>query len=326
MKHNITLTILGCFFSFSCLMAHSIDSDSLTLKEFIEKNYPKAEKIEKGISYHFEEKGTGSLPKVGEYVMVEFEGKRLDGTVFDKSEEDPFVFQLGYRQVIKGWDKALAFFPVGSKVKLFLAPEMAYHKAGAGKLVPPNTPVMFDIKILKVLDEAAYDEYMMALEEKERERYHQKIKEQFLQDKKDIHEYCMKNKIKSKRTRSGVSYEVKKKGTGAYPKIGDEVSVQYKGFLVNGDLFEENSEKEPFLFIVGQRRVIEGLDEAIVYFNKGAEGTIIIPSKLAYGPMAIEEEGVNIPAHSILIFEIKMLDIKTPNASTNSSDKEKKKK
>ncbi len=313
MKRTILVIILGIIFIAQAVKANVVkELEPTPLEKFIKENYPKAKKAEKGLYYLIEEKGNGSKPKEGDYVVLEFEGKRLDGTLFDKSEVEPFVFQLGHRQVIKGWDMLIPRFPIDTKVKIFLAPEFAYAKVGAGKLVPPNTPVMFDLHILEILDDEAYDRYMTELEERERERYHQKIKDQFDADKTAIHEYCMDNKIKTKRSRAGVSYSVTKKGKGAYPKVGDRISVQYRGYLLNGETFEETKEKKPFQFVVGQGRVIKGLDDAIVSFNKGAEGLILIPSKLAYGPMPIEEEGINIPAHSILVFKIKVMEIESP--------------
>lgn len=309
------LSILS--FLFLAMAAFGISTgtsqENKALKKFLKKDYPSAEMAEEGLYYAIETQGKGVKPKKGDYVMVEFEGKRLDGAVFDRSEEEPFVFQLGQRQVIRGWDKGLELFSVGSKLKLFLAPEWAYNKTGAGKMVPPNTPVMFDIRIIKVLDEETYDDYMVELENKEREKYQAMVEERFKADKIAIHEYCTKNKIKVKRTRSGVSYQVTKKGKGAYPQKGETAVIQYDGYFLDGTMFEKNTEKKPFSFVVGKNKVIKGLEEAISFFNKGAEGFIVIPSKLAYGPMPIDEEHIKIPPHSVLVFKIKMLDIQLNN-------------
>ncbi len=308
MKHLNVITLLSFLIT---ILAPTLVSGQThpELDKYLKKNHADAQKVEEGIFYVTEKEGKGKKPKAGDYVLVDFEGRKLDGSIFDQSEKDPFVFQLGYRQVIRGWDRALQLFPVGSEVKLFLHPDWAYGKAGAGSMIPPNTPVYFDIKILKVLNDKEYDDYMVELEAKERERYHQMIKERFDADKKIIHEYCLKNKIKAKRTRSGVSYQVTKKGKGLYPQKGQEVTIQYEGYLTDGTLFEKNTEKAPFKFEVGNRKAISGLDEAILFFNKGSEGYVVIPSKLAYGPMPIDEENIKIPAHSILVFKIKVIDI-----------------
>lgn len=309
------LSILSFFFLATAIVGISTGTsqENKELKKFLKKEYPSSQMAQEGLHYAIETQGKGVKPKKGDYVMVEFEGKRLDGAVFDRSEDEPFVFQLGQRQVIRGWDKSLELFSVGSKVKLFLAPEWAYNKVGAGKMVPPNTPVMFDIRIIKVLDDKAYDAYMIELENREREAYEAMVEERFKADKIAIHEYCTKNKIKVRRTRSGVSYQVTKKGKGAYPQKGETAVIQYEGYFLDGTVFEKNTEKKPFSFIVGQNKIIKGLEEAMAFFNKGSEGFVVIPSKLAYGPMPIDEENIKIPPHSVLIFKIKMLDIEMNN-------------
>ena len=56
--------------------------------------------------------------------------------------------------------------------------------------------------------------------------------------------------------------------------------------------------------------MIKGWDEGLHYFRKGGEGWLLIPSKFAYGRMSIKEDGVNIPADSVLAFKLKIIDIK----------------
>ncbi len=305
------ITLLSTLFFIPCYLTAS-SLDTLPLPEFVKENFPKAVEEKEGLYYVIEEQGEGERPSTEDYVLVKFKGSNLKGETFDQSEEEPFIFQLGRRQVIKGWDALIPLFPKGSKVKMLMSSDFAYGTVGAGRLVPPNSPVMFDVEILRILNESEYDDYMVELEERERARYKAMVEEQFQSDKKSIHEYCMENKIKTKRTRGGVSYELKKKGKGALPETGDLVTINYEGFLKDGSTFDKSDEKEPFSFLVGRRKVIEGLDEAIRQFPKGAKGTVLIPSKLAYGPREIEEEGIHIPAHSILIFKIEVLDIKKP--------------
>ncbi len=292
----------------------TMELDSLPLPEFMEQNYPDAQEVVEGVYFNIEEEGTGAVPDAGDYLVVDFVGSRLDGAVFDKSGEEPFIFQLGRRQVINGWERSLGLFKVGSKVTLLLSPDWAYGSEGAGKMVPGDTPVKFEINIQNILSEDEYDKYMIALEEKERKAYQARVESQFEEDKKNIHEYCMANKIKAKRTTSGVSYSVEKKGKGEYPKAGDVLTVEYEGFLVDGTSFDKSNEKEPFVFPLGRGKVIKGWEEALPFFNKGSSGKIVIPSKYAYGQMGIEEESINIPPNSILIFQIKVIDISSPES------------
>ncbi|MFK7934246.1 MAG: FKBP-type peptidyl-prolyl cis-trans isomerase [Saprospiraceae bacterium] len=288
--------------------------DSLKLADYLAENNIEATAASDGLMYHIEKAGSGDLPQPGDYVKLHYTGRLPNGQVFDESPADePFVFQLGYREVIRGWDKGVLFFNVGSKGQLFIPSELGYGRFGAGKMVPPHTDLIFDIEILEIMDVAAYDRYMIELEKKERAAYEAHVKNQFILDKKLIQDYAISHKIKSKRTNSGLSYAIKKKGKGETAKDGDQLTVEYTGYLVDDTEFDSNKGKQPFSFPLGKGKVIKGWDEGLQYFAKGSEGYLLIPSQLAYGARAIEEEVdgkiISIPDDAALIFYIKVLDI-----------------
>jgi FKBP-type peptidyl-prolyl cis-trans isomerase FkpA len=126
-------------------------------------------------------------------------------------------------------------------------------------------------------------------------------------DKKIIQDYLLAQKIKkAKRDNSGISYVIDKKGKGDLPQSGDIVEVAYTGYLTDGSVFD----KGKYSVELGKGKVIEGWEAGLPYFNKGSEGWLFIPSKLAYGPMPIDEDGISIPGNSVLVFEIKVLEVK----------------
>jgi FKBP-type peptidyl-prolyl cis-trans isomerase len=296
--------------TFCYLLTQASTLDSIDLETYLSQNNIQAQLTEAGLYYLIENNGLGDYPKTGDYVMVNYVGKLLNGTVFDQSGDEPFIFQLGYRQVIRGWEKGIPFFKVGSKGTLYIPPNLGYGKTGAGKAVPPNAALIFEIEVLKVMDYDAYDRYMTELEEKERLAFEKQQKEQFSTDKKLIHEYASSHKLKTKRLSSGVSYSLKKKGKGGTPQDGDIITFHYEGFLLDGKEFDSSyKRKQPFSFQFGKGKAIKGLEEALSYFKKGNEGWILIPSKLAYGPMEIDEEETYIPGNSVLIFKVKVLKI-----------------
>ena len=303
-KINITLLLL--------LLSFAIQAQELTIApaEYITNNQLTAEQTEDGVYYQITEAGHGSLPLSGDYVQVNYTGKLLDGTVFDQSEAgEPFVFQLGYRQVILGWELALPKIPVGSKVTLYVPAALGYGKNGAGKTVPPDATLVYEIEVLNILNLDEYDEYLENLERKQRQAFEQQQKDQFLADKKAINEYAIAHKLKVKRTASGLSYVLKKKGKGGTAVNGDVLKVYYEGRLLNDEVFDSNFGKSPYEVVLGQNKVIKGWEEGLSFFRKGSEGWLLIPSRMAYGPMSIEEEGISIPANSVLIFNIKVVEI-----------------
>ena len=90
-------------------------------------------------------KGTGNKPSASDEVQVNYVGRLPDGTVFDKSTQ-PQWFRLD--SVISGWSSALQQMPVGAKWRLVIPSAQAYGADGAGELIPPYTPLVFEIELL----------------------------------------------------------------------------------------------------------------------------------------------------------------------------------
>lgn len=89
--------------------------------------------------------GSGSKPLASDEVQVNYVGRLPDGTVFDKSTQ-PQWFRLD--SVISGWASALRQMPVGAKWRLVIPSAQAYGADGAGELIPPYTPLVFEIELL----------------------------------------------------------------------------------------------------------------------------------------------------------------------------------
>ncbi|MBZ9651064.1 peptidylprolyl isomerase [Psychroflexus montanilacus] len=111
-----------------------------------------------------------------------------------------------------------------------------------------------------------------------------------------------------KATESGLRYQIINEGSGAKPTKGQNVSVHYKGSLVDGTVFDSSyKRKQPIEFPVGAGHVIEGWDEGLLLLNQGTKAQFVIPPHLAYGD---REVGGVIPANSILVFDLELVDIK----------------
>ena len=94
--------------------------------------------------------GSGSKAELGMRVQVHYTGKLDDGTVFDSSvpRGEPFVFTLGQRQVIQGWEEGILGMLVGETRILTIPPALAYGSSGAGDIIPPNATLFFDVQLL----------------------------------------------------------------------------------------------------------------------------------------------------------------------------------
>jgi FKBP-type peptidyl-prolyl cis-trans isomerase len=96
--------------------------------------------------------GTGAEATAGQRVTVHYRGTLTDGREFDASynRNEPFTFNLGAGQVIKGWDEGVAGMKEGGKRKLTIPPDLGYGARGAGGVIPPNATLVFEVELLKV--------------------------------------------------------------------------------------------------------------------------------------------------------------------------------
>ena len=94
--------------------------------------------------------GTGREAHVGETAIVHYTGWLENGTKVDSSVDrgDPFSFRLGAGRVIKGWDEGVVGMKIGTKRKLTIPPHLGYGRRGAGRIIPPNATLIFEVELL----------------------------------------------------------------------------------------------------------------------------------------------------------------------------------
>jgi peptidylprolyl isomerase len=96
--------------------------------------------------------GKGASPVAGKKVKVHYTGTLENGKKFDSSVDrnDPFSFTIGVGQVIRGWDEGVMTMKVGGKRKLIIPSKLGYGARGAGRDIPPNATLLFDVELLDV--------------------------------------------------------------------------------------------------------------------------------------------------------------------------------
>lgn len=111
-----------------------------------------AKKTASGLHYIITKEGNGAKAEKGKTVSVHYTGTLLNGTKFDSSLDrgQPISFVLGQGQVIPGWDEGIALMKVGTKAKLIIPSNLAYGERGAGGVIPPNAPLIFEVELVDV--------------------------------------------------------------------------------------------------------------------------------------------------------------------------------
>ena len=122
-------------------------------EQFLKENAKKDSVIvlPSGLQYKVLVKGNGEVPLEDQKVQVNYEGRLIDGTVFDSSarhDDKPTEFKPN--QVIKGWSEALTMMPVGSKWQLFIPYYLAYGNRSAGEIKPYST-LIFDVELVGIV-------------------------------------------------------------------------------------------------------------------------------------------------------------------------------
>jgi FKBP-type peptidyl-prolyl cis-trans isomerase FklB len=125
-------------------------------KKFLEENGKKDGVVTtaSGLQYQIVKKAEGAQPKPTDVVTVHYEGKLIDGKVFDSSVERGSPIDLPVSGVIPGWVEGLQLMHVGEKVKLFIPADLAYGAQSPSPMIPANSVLVFDLELIAIKDPA----------------------------------------------------------------------------------------------------------------------------------------------------------------------------
>jgi FKBP-type peptidyl-prolyl cis-trans isomerase len=243
--------------------------------QYIEDNNLNATKTESGLYYVINNEGTGIRPTENSVVHLKYKGSFLDGTTFTERES----ITLALNQIITGLKEGIQLFKEGGEGVLIIPSELAFGTNGNSTgSIPSGTVLVFEIKLI-----AVYADY-----EAENEA--------------TILKYIEDNNLNATRTDSGLYYVINNEGTGARPTSTSNVTVAYKGYFLNGNVFEQ-SDANGISF--GLNQVISGWTEGIQFFKEGGDGVLLVPSNLGYGANQYN----SIPGGSVLIFDVKLISV-----------------
>ncbi len=122
-------------------------------KVYLEQNAKRdgVTQTKSGLQYEVLTEGTGKSPKATDTVRCHYEGRLLDGTVFDSSYMRGEPADFGLNQVIPGWTEGVQLMKEGAKFRFHIPYLLAYGERGAGAQIPPYSTLIFDVELIKVL-------------------------------------------------------------------------------------------------------------------------------------------------------------------------------
>jgi FKBP-type peptidyl-prolyl cis-trans isomerase FkpA len=287
----------------------------------------------KGIRYGM----TVIEPKEGQLIVVDLVCKtgtsKKDKEILNTRQSMPLI--MPYTDKLKnakdgGFNEAVGLLTYKDRI-LFKIPaskafEDNFDAMAEQYQLKKDTILFFDLELTKILDPEEYPQWigqkMIELYVLNSEEGKNMLKQELEQIDNHINDNSEYKSANIQKTELGSRYIVEDEGTGLYATEDKIVTVQYTGMTINGKVFDTSSEKiarqidkynpdrkyEPFKFKVGRGQVIKGWDELMPLLRQGAKVKIFIPSVLAYGNRAVNED---IPANSILIFDIEVLKVES---------------
>ena len=251
---------------------------------------PEVQTTESGLQYIIVREGDegGDVPGPRDRVSVMYDGRLVDGTVFDSSYARGSTSTFGVGQVISGWTEGLQLMSVGSEFIFYIPTELGYgQNPRPGGVIKPGDDLIFRVELKQVVkapepratDAEAWDKYTP---------WNSELPEIV-------------------KTGSGLEYVVLASGEedGVSPQGNDRVVVYYEGrFDDGGEVFDSAFQRgEAAMFPAN--RVIPGWVEALQLMKPGDRWLVHVPGDLAYGPNG----NGPIPPNAALNFEVELMDV-----------------
>ncbi len=225
--------------------------DEKLIQDYLKTNNLTAEKTPDGLYYIIENPGGAEKPIVTSTVNATYKGYFLDSTVFDSGTNASFELF----NTILGWQKGIPKFGRGGKGKLLIPSKFGYGTSSRPGRA--NAVLIFDIEVLN---------------------FDLTAEEQFAVDTKLIEDYLIAKNLTAEKTPEGIFYIIENEGSAEKPKITNTVVATYKGYFLDGVVFDSGSNVSFPL-----ANVIQGWQKGIPKFGRGGKGKLFIPSKFAYG-------------------------------------------
>lgn len=303
-------------------------------------NTPAFKKGKDGLEYKIITTGSGAKIQYGNYMQLNFATYYNNGTKDSllndsRNQGAPIIEALDSISTPAAYFEILRQLRNGDSAVIRILTDSAFKKAP--EQMPPffkkGHYILTTVKIVNVFTkkEEADNARTKGIAE-------MKVKDsiagiaQMATDDKLITDYLAKNNIKAVKSPMGTYVEIIQPGTGANIDTSMVVKVNYTGKTMDGHVFDSNTDPskghlEPLVANLTDdpslgNKVITGMKDGFSLLNKGAKAKLYIPSGIAYGKQAA---GADIPANSILVFDIEILDVLNKEQAKSEAEAQMKK-
>ena len=249
-------------------------------------------------------KGNGKFAKAGNIMKVYFTFNTLEGdTLLDFTTGKPYELVFGDMALGQGFYEALGLVGKGGKAEFIIPSSLAFGSEGLQDAILPYTPFGLKLEVIDIMTSDEYEAEQKAIKEKEDADNAKRLKE----EPKRIAKYIKDNNITEKPQPSGLYYIEKQAGDGDSVQDGDLVAVHYSIYNLDNQLIESSYDYgQPLPFVYGGDQMIAGIEEAVGYMRVGGKARIIVPSRLGFGDVTIDE---SLPANTPLVIDLEFVDL-----------------
>lgn len=249
-------------------------------------------------------KGNGKFAKAGNIMKVYFTFNTLEGdTLLDFTTGKPYELVFGDMALGQGFYEALGLVGKGGKAEFIIPSSLAFGSEGLQDAILPYTPFGLKLEVIDIMTSDEYEAEQKAIKEKEDVDNAKRLKE----EPKRIAKYIKDNNITEKPQPSGLYYIEKQAGDGDSVQDGDLVAVHYSIYNLDNQLIESSYDYgQPLPFVYGGDQMIAGIEEAVGYMRVGGKARIIVPSRLGFGDITIDE---SLPANTPLVIDLEFVDL-----------------
>lgn len=269
---------------------------------YMQAKHPGLSPLENGLYYKQVEEGTGVSPDSGDFVLINYVAFSLPQEIIVDTYDEawaeeanlyvntvmygPYKYEVGTE--IDGLDLGVMMMQEGEIARLIFKSDLGYGATGYSNTIQPYSSLIYDVHLQEVIGDP--------------DAYQQKMINGYLDTVSNAQAYY------DEETESYYYYIEDEAGTGDLLEEDDELTIYYRGSLLDGRIFDENFEGAGGLdVVIGTTSLIRGWTIGLTRFRYGGTGRLLIPYELAYGEEGELAAGTNkysIPPYEPLLFEI----------------------